>query len=345
MIFVPLPFVVALLLGLIAVRLVRTDESGRHRRLFLVLIGAYALQSMLIGLRWGYGLLAVLPLQAVLASLVAPLAYMAFRSLAEPEAPGPARLIAHLALPPLVVAALFAGQSALVGPVIVALFLGYGLALAALARQGPDGLVASRLDGVLRSYRALIVTAGALIGSALIDIAISFDLEASGGLNTPAMIAWFNLVALAILGAAAATAEPAAGAEPESYAAPEPPRLPTPAPESAEEDAAILAALGTLMQERRLFTDADLDLGRLARRLSLPARRLSQAINRLEGVSVSHYVNALRIDEAKRLLRETDMPVTRVMLEAGFLTKSNFNREFRRLAGMSPSDWRAAHPR
>ena len=79
---------------------------------------------------------------------------------------------------------------------------------------------------------------------------------------------------------------------------------------------------------------------RLARRLALPSRRLSQAINRTHGISVSHYVNGLRITEAQRLLRETDYPVTRVMLESGFLTKSNFNREFQRVTGTSPSAWR-----
>jgi AraC-like DNA-binding protein len=34
--------------------------------------------------------------------------------------------------------------------------------------------------------------------------------------------------------------------------------------------------------------------------------------------------------------------VTTIMLDAGFQTKSNFNREFRRVTGTSPSLWRAA---
>jgi AraC-like DNA-binding protein len=40
------------------------------------------------------------------------------------------------------------------------------------------------------------------------------------------------------------------------------------------------------------------------------------------------------------LLAFTDEPVTQVMFEAGFQTKSNFNREFLRVTGMSPSDYR-----
>ena len=47
------------------------------------------------------------------------------------------------------------------------------------------------------------------------------------------------------------------------------------------------------------------------------------------------------IAEACRLLAETEEPITTVMFKAGFQTKSNFNREFRRVAGTSPSEWRS----
>ncbi len=94
------------------------------------------------------------------------------------------------------------------------------------------------------------------------------------------------------------------------------------------------------MREKRLWADADLNLARLARRMGVPARAVSEAVNRVHGISVSHYVNNHRITEARRLLSETDMPVTRILFEAGFMTKSNFNREFLRVTGENPSDWR-----
>ena len=47
-----------------------------------------------------------------------------------------------------------------------------------------------------------------------------------------------------------------------------------------------------------------------------------------------------RIAEACRLLTETDQPVTKIMFDVGFQTKSNFNGEFRRVTGMSPTAWR-----
>ena len=82
MIFVPLPFVVALLLSILFIRMLRMEEwSAPGRRLFLALIAAYAVQSVFIGLRWGYDMLAIMPLQAVLAAIVAPLSFASFADL------------------------------------------------------------------------------------------------------------------------------------------------------------------------------------------------------------------------------------------------------------------------
>ena len=92
-----------------------------------------------------------------------------------------------------------------------------------------------------------------------------------------------------------------------------------------------------------LYRDPDLTLERLARRSLVPARRVSGAINRSSGDSVSRYVNRLRLDEVRRRLVDTDDGITDIMLAAGFRTKSNFNRTFREAEGCSPSEWRAAH--
>jgi AraC-like DNA-binding protein len=74
----------------------------------------------------------------------------------------------------------------------------------------------------------------------------------------------------------------------------------------------------------------------------VPARELSAAINSVTGQNVSQFVNNRRIAEACRLLEETKQSATTIMLDVGFSTKSNFNREFRRVTGKSPRQWRAA---
>jgi AraC-like DNA-binding protein len=72
--------------------------------------------------------------------------------------------------------------------------------------------------------------------------------------------------------------------------------------------------------------------------LGVPVKQLSEAINKVTGENVSRYINAARINEAKAVLSSGEN-VTSAMLSSGFNTKSNFNREFLRVAGVSPSEW------
>jgi len=72
--------------------------------------------------------------------------------------------------------------------------------------------------------------------------------------------------------------------------------------------------------------------------LGVPVKQLSEAINKVTGKNVSRYINAARINEAKAVLSSGEN-VTSAMLSSGFNTKSNFNREFLRVAGVSPSEW------
>jgi AraC-like DNA-binding protein len=370
MLFVPLSFLVALLLAVFLVRLLREGrESWGTHGLFLVLITMHIVQSLLVGLRWGYGLIQVLTVLPLMASLIPVTSYLAFRDLAR-ERQGlvpadwphfvPTLLVATI----LILARLPAGLGiplALRIPVdlvLIATFLGYGAALLWLARLGPDGLVAARLDGALRSYRALQLTGVALITSALTDVAISLDMLWSGGRYSPTVVSAATTLILLLLGIGAVTAGQEEVGEGDVEAS-DVPRQPASgmssgirlegaavpaaalAPKTATEDHHSLAAdLDRLMIEKRLWADPDLNLARLARRLGTPARAVSEAVNRVHGISVSHYVNNHRIREACRLLADTDMPVTRILFEAGFITKSNFNREFLRVTGESPSDWR-----
>lgn len=109
---------------------------------------------------------------------------------------------------------------------------------------------------------------------------------------------------------------------------------------TADNDAATVARLTELVQAQELFRDPDLSLIKLARRMGVPARELSAAVNRHCGQNIAQWVNSFRIAAACQQLVNSDAPVTSVMLDCGFFTKSNFNREFRRHTGLSPSAYR-----
>ncbi len=352
MIFIPLSFAVSLFLVAFLLRLLlQGRESLVRNHLFVLLIALYAAQTTLVGLRWGYGMTAVLPLLSLLATAIPPLTYLAFRDLAREEGAGLSLYDWPHLLPTAALVLMHFVWRDPIDLLIIAEFLAYGLWLLWLARLGPDGLVAARLDGTLRSHRSLLLSALTLVASAGTDIAISLDLLWGEGRHSALMVSAATTLILLLLGIAAVVAgaeegdgEPDGDADDErpNSGAPSPARQPVPQLLSGEHEA-VAASLDRLMAERRLYGDPGLNLGKLARRLGLPARTVSQAVNRVHGTSVSQYVNNYRVAEACRLLSTTDMPVTRIVFEAGFMTKSNFNREFLRVTGTSPTAFRAAH--
>ena len=58
------------------------------------------------------------------------------------------------------------------------------------------------------------------------------------------------------------------------------------------------------------------------------------------GISFSNYINALRIEEAVKLLTTTDMPITDVCFASGFTCTRTFNRAFMGRIGVSPREYR-----
>ena len=57
-------------------------------------------------------------------------------------------------------------------------------------------------------------------------------------------------------------------------------------------------------------------------------------------ISPHQYVMARRMEKAKRLLRETTMPLAEIAIEIGYCDQSYFTRCFRRQVGVTPRIYR-----
>ncbi len=329
--FVPLPFVVALLLIMLFVITARGDGERPANRAFLALILVSAFQSVLSGLRWGYGVETVMVLAPLGAASVPPLTYAGVLALVARPPTSPVSRIALHAAPAVAILLLMMVWRDAIDAALVAIFVAYAIAILLLMRSGTDALRLAPFEGATKAYRAILFAAFALLLSAAIDTFVYFDLASTGGEYARPVIAIANLGLLAILAVAAASAS-ASNRPAETMEEASPP--------DAVGDKQTLAALQTLMQTRHAYRDVDLNLDRLARKLGIPARQISTAVNRTTGKNVSQFVNEFRISEACTLLVQTDRPVTEIMFEVGFQTKSNFNREFRRVTGTAPLLWR-----
>ncbi|RUM18880.1 helix-turn-helix domain-containing protein [Rhizobium vallis] len=336
MIFIPLPFVIALLLLILFVAVIRRDEEMQPSRPFLALILLSVAQSILSGLRWGYGVQAVGYVAPVIAALVPPLAFAGVSRLVRTSRrPLPVRIALH-AVPAAFILVLIALWRDAIDIALVLIFVGYALAILLLMRPGADALRLAPFEGAVPAYRAIIFAAVALCVSAAVDTFVFFDFTWAHGEHALALISVGNLGGLVILGAAAAAAS-RSRAPAETVEAPaKTERI----DDNTSEDKETIATIDALMEARKLYRDVNLNLDRLARKAGIPARQISAAINRAMDKNVSQYVNDYRIAEACRLLSGTEKPVTEVMFEVGFQTKSNFNREFRRVTDMTPVAWR-----
>jgi AraC-like DNA-binding protein len=321
--------VVALVLAILLARL--TLQRDRQLVPAMVFVGACLFLSVLTGVYWNFHVPGMGLVRLVAASLVPPIAWFCFARLTESWT---SRRL-WLGLLPLA-AALVLGLILMrwLDVLLASLFLGYGAALMGLALRGPDGFGAVRLVDVKGTHKAALAVGAAMIGSGTIDLLIGLDFRFQDGTHVVALVALANAIALPVAAYAAIVVGNGVAAPEGVPDEGEKPAL------STENDARIVELVAGLMRQKALFRDPDLTLNRLARQAGIPARQISAAINRVQGRSVSQMVNEYRIAEARRLLRESDLAVTQVMLESGFQTKSNFNREFLRATGMTPSDFR-----
>lgn len=72
----------------------------------------------------------------------------------------------------------------------------------------------------------------------------------------------------------------------------------------------------------------------------LSKRHFLRAFRETAGITPHRYVVGLRIEDAKRLLCETDDSVTAVALASGFSHSHHFSTSFRQATGMTPSAFR-----
>lgn len=78
----------------------------------------------------------------------------------------------------------------------------------------------------------------------------------------------------------------------------------------------------------------------LIRRSGLPRRSFARRFNAATGYTPLAYVQALRIEEAKHMLERTDMSVEDIGVEVGYQDAVSFRRLFKRLAGVTPAEYR-----
>ncbi|MEL7091470.1 MAG: AraC family transcriptional regulator [Pseudomonadota bacterium] len=318
----PIPVFVAVVLGFAFLRL---WQEQRRLTVLSVLLALCAVQSLIIALAQHYQVPGMRWVQPVTASLIPPAAWIAFQISA---VRGAARAdLLHLLVPLTVLAALVVAPEFL-DVLLPGAFTGYGIAILAQCLRGADAQPRVVLSHDTIPARIWLAIGGALIASALSEGMIIVAHAADRPELQPWIITVFSVGNLMLIGFFSLSPYLRTGAEEPA----EPPHTQQAA------DADLWLRVQDYMQDRKPYLDPDLTLAQLARKLRVPAKPLSITINRATGENVSRFVNNARIRDAQAALLQ-GKSVTEAMFASGFNTKSNFNREFLRVVGTSPSGW------
>lgn len=108
-----------------------------------------------------------------------------------------------------------------------------------------------------------------------------------------------------------------------------------------EQGGLLPLALGYIQEHFR----EDITLSRLGQVMHVHPVHLSRVLTQQYGKSYREIVSELRLNEAKRLLRETYLPIHTVAEAVGHTKPSYFSEWFKKHTGTSPQEFREGKPR
>lgn len=103
----------------------------------------------------------------------------------------------------------------------------------------------------------------------------------------------------------------------------------------------IAETLEQSMQEKKLFKNQDLSLNSLARQLDIKPYLISRCLNEIFNKRFNDYINGYRVKEVQELINDpknSKYTLLSLAMEAGFNSKSSFNRAITKQLGILPSE-------
>lgn len=113
----------------------------------------------------------------------------------------------------------------------------------------------------------------------------------------------------------------------------------------SDADPALVHRIRSLIEADRLYAQTGLTIGDLAAMVPVQEYRLRRIINHQMGYrNFNQFLNSFRIDEATRRLldpNESAVSISTVAFNAGYSALSSFNKAFKEIHGVTPSQYRS----
>ncbi|MFN7113940.1 MAG: helix-turn-helix domain-containing protein [Alphaproteobacteria bacterium] len=111
----------------------------------------------------------------------------------------------------------------------------------------------------------------------------------------------------------------------------------------SDEERVIADKIRILLEMDKVYQEHAFSRADLAREVGASESTVSKVINAAFGRSLPKLLNDYRIEDAKRMLADSSIPIQMVASDAGFNSLASFNRVFRDVTGETPSAWRQTH--
>ena len=108
-------------------------------------------------------------------------------------------------------------------------------------------------------------------------------------------------------------------------------------------NAVIVIGRGALLNMKQFMKDhyrENLTLENIAASAFLSSGYASRIFKKQMNISIMDYLLQLRMDEAKKMLRETTLSIDEIASKTGYADSSYFTKVFRKAMGMTPSRYR-----
>jgi AraC-like DNA-binding protein len=105
----------------------------------------------------------------------------------------------------------------------------------------------------------------------------------------------------------------------------------------------LLEKLEKIIQYDKIFINEKLSLDDVAVRLNTNTNYISQIINETYNKNFYNFINSYRVEEAKKLLTIAEnekFSILGIAQSVGFVSKSAFNVAFKRVTGLTPSEYK-----